>query len=351
MYKVSFAIPIYNVSSFIEKTLLSALNQTYENIEYLLIDDKGQDDSMRIVNKIVANHPRNKDINIIEHPHNIGLGSTRNTAIQNAQGKYLFFMDSDDEIIPECIEILINKIELYNVDFVASSHIKRDLNGNLYNVDTYNDTLIKGNEYPVANYRYSKNKNIYIMCWNKLYNLDFLKINNIHCKPGHLNEDCWFTYQVIINAKSCFLSSIKTLYYTINPESITSKTATQGYSIRQSINYAETEREKSLYIKSLTNKDIYSTLLVDIMFMSIYHSYRILLSKNEKEKKERERIVKTLLKRNFLLPSKIKFNISFLYFSLLYLFYCAPMKAKIVIIKYCIKLDLQKILKKWIHFD
>ena len=67
MYKVSLAIPIYNVSLFVERALLSALNQTYDNIEYLIVDDKGQDDSMDIVHRIIKDHPRGKDVRIIEH--------------------------------------------------------------------------------------------------------------------------------------------------------------------------------------------------------------------------------------------------------------------------------------------
>lgn len=90
MYKVSLAIPIYNVSLFVERALLSVLNQTYDNIEYLIVDDKRQDDSMDIVHRIIKDHPRGKDVRIIEHPYNIGLGATRNTAIDNAQGEYLF---------------------------------------------------------------------------------------------------------------------------------------------------------------------------------------------------------------------------------------------------------------------
>ena len=65
MYKVSLAIPIYNVSLFVERALLSVLNQTYDNIEYLIVDDKGQDDSMDIVHRIIKDHPRGKDIRII----------------------------------------------------------------------------------------------------------------------------------------------------------------------------------------------------------------------------------------------------------------------------------------------
>ena len=147
---------------------------------------------------------RSVDVRIIEHPYNIGLGATRNTAIDNAQGEYLFFMDSDDEIIPTCIEILVHPTY------------------------TYSPILIQGDDLPVAQYRYAQNNDIYVMSWNKLYNLNFLKSHNIQCIPHQLVEDCWFTYQVIISAKSCQLISDQTLYYTINPESTTSKIKTQG---------------------------------------------------------------------------------------------------------------------------
>lgn len=350
MYKVSFSIPIYNVELFVERALLSALNQTYDNIEYLLIDDKGQDNSMNIVKSIITNHPRKKDIRIIEHSHNIGTGEVRNTAIKNAQGKYIFFMDSDDEITPDCIDILVKEITLHDVDFVASSHVKRDLFGKIYNTHIYNDLLINNGPLSVAKYRYYQNKNIYVMPWNKLYKLDFLKQNNIYCKPKHLNEDCWFTYQVIIYANSCFLSSKKTLYYTINPKSTTGKTQAQGYSIKQSQNYAETETDKCNLIKNLRKEKIYTSLLVDIMFMSIYHSYRTLISNNKNEDKEREEIVKSLLSCNFLLPARINLDLSLLRFILLYSFYRLPLHIKINIIKLSIKLDVQNFLKKWIHF-
>lgn len=215
MYKVSLAIPIYNVSLFVERALLSVLNQTYDNIEYLIVDDKGQDDSMDIVHRIIKDHPRGKDVRIIEHPYNIGLGATRNTAIDNAQGEYLFFMDSDDEIIPTCIEILVHKMQEHPVDFIAASHMKKDLSGKTYPTYTYSPILIQGDDLPVAQYRYAQNNDIYVMSWNKLYNLNFLKSHNIQCIPHQLVEDCWFTYQVIISAKSCQLISDQTLYYTI----------------------------------------------------------------------------------------------------------------------------------------
>jgi glycosyltransferase involved in cell wall biosynthesis len=95
MDKITLAMPVYNVEKHIEQALLSAFNQTYDNIEFLIVDDRGADNSMKIVNDIILEHSRGKDVRIIAHPQNIGTGATKNTAIKNATGKYIFFMDSD----------------------------------------------------------------------------------------------------------------------------------------------------------------------------------------------------------------------------------------------------------------
>jgi glycosyltransferase involved in cell wall biosynthesis len=121
MELVTLSIPVYNAEPYIERTLLSALAQTYEPMEYIIVDDKGTDRSMDIVRKVIANHPRGKDVKIIEHPVNIGTGAGRNTAIDNAQGKYLFFMDNDDEIAPDCIRKLYDEMQRSDVDFVQGS--------------------------------------------------------------------------------------------------------------------------------------------------------------------------------------------------------------------------------------
>lgn len=95
-YKVTLAMPVYNVEKYVERALLSALNQTFDSIEFLIVDDKGTDRSMEIVSEIVSTHPRGKDVRIIDHVVNQGTGATKNSAIREAKGEYLFFMDSDD---------------------------------------------------------------------------------------------------------------------------------------------------------------------------------------------------------------------------------------------------------------
>ena len=121
---VTIGIPVYNVEPYIEKCLLSVLNQTYQNLEILVVDDLGTDNSMEIVNEIQQSHPLGNCINIIRHPENRGLGEARNTAIENAKGQYLCFVDSDDYIEPKTIEILLKEAEDNDTDAVFASSRK-----------------------------------------------------------------------------------------------------------------------------------------------------------------------------------------------------------------------------------
>lgn len=215
-------MPIYNVAPYVERALLSALNQTFESIEFLLVDDRGTDNSMEIVRRIVEEHPRGKNVRIIQHEHNIGTGATKNTAIANAGGEYLFFMDSDDEITPNCIEVLYNAMIETPVDFVVASLQVVNQKKEYQRSVRCEDVLLKG-DLSLAEYIYKKEKEFYIATWNKLYNLNFLRENKISCYPHHVNEDMIFSAQIIYAAKSCRLLSVITLYYYQTPGSTCDK--------------------------------------------------------------------------------------------------------------------------------
>ncbi len=167
-------MPIYNVEKYIERALLSALNQTYQNLEILIVDDLGHDNSMDIVYQLKSTHPRGNCIRIITHKKNLGLGGTRNTAIESAQGKYLYFMDSDDAIVPDCIETLYNIISHEKVDFVAAGINQIDENENSLKITNYPNITRKG-KLCMAQYFYEEKNEIWVTTWNKLYNLSFLK--------------------------------------------------------------------------------------------------------------------------------------------------------------------------------
>jgi glycosyltransferase involved in cell wall biosynthesis len=222
MELVTLSMPVYNVEPYIEKALLSALHQTYEKIEYIIVDDGGTDNSMDIVRKIRGLHPRGNAIKIIKHPKNIGTGASRNTAIDNARGHYLFFMDSDDEITPDCIQKLYDEMQRSDVDFVQGSTTT-------FPVDVNNTSPIHISGEKNIHVERKKEKMINILnsivVWNRLYKISFLRSNNIRCIPYHTVEDIYFTFQVSVKANA--YSTIPDITYLYRGWDISQKTWTR----------------------------------------------------------------------------------------------------------------------------
>ena len=209
---VTLAMPVYNVEKYVQESLMSALNQTYENIEFLIIDDKGSDNSMDIIYEIKKSHARGKNIRIIDHIVNQGTGATKNTAIKEAAGKYIFFMDSDDYIEPNTIELLMSVAEKNNVDVVYSSHLFEKPNGKIISKWIMPEYEIKGN-FAIFNWMAKTGKYYLTPTWNKLYNIDFLRKSNVFCYPKHRNEDNWFSFQVAMYANSIISIPDVTYHY------------------------------------------------------------------------------------------------------------------------------------------
>lgn len=165
-YKVTLAMPVYNVEKYVERALLSALNQTFDSIEFLIVDDKGTDRSMEIVSEIVSTHPRGKDVRIIDHVVNQGTGATKNSAIREAKGEYLFFMDSDDCLSRDCILSLYHMACKNDADIVIGSFSYCDVEGKSIAKNILKDICYQGND---VFGKFFFAKGFYVQTWNKFY--------------------------------------------------------------------------------------------------------------------------------------------------------------------------------------
>jgi glycosyltransferase involved in cell wall biosynthesis len=122
--KVSILIPIYNTTEYIEKCAESLFNQTFNDIEYIFVNDATPDDSIEKLIKVIGKYPDLKNqIKIIHHSSNRGLAVTRNTALDASTGSFIAVVDSDDFIEPRMIEDLYNKAIIENADIVVSDFI------------------------------------------------------------------------------------------------------------------------------------------------------------------------------------------------------------------------------------
>lgn len=112
---ITVLVPVYNVEKYVELAVKSLLNQTFKDYEAIFIDDCGTDKSVEIIRNF--NDPR---IKIISNEKNLGATGSRNKGIELARGKYIYFLDSDDAMLPDCLEQLYKVAEASNADMVSS---------------------------------------------------------------------------------------------------------------------------------------------------------------------------------------------------------------------------------------
>lgn len=118
-YSVSVIIPVYNVGKFIERCVRSLMEQTMDNVEYIFVDDASPDNSIQILQEVLADYPKRRDnVRILTHAENKGLPAARNTGLAVAQGKYIFHCDSDDFVEPDMLEQLYGKAIECDADIV-----------------------------------------------------------------------------------------------------------------------------------------------------------------------------------------------------------------------------------------
>lgn len=121
---VTIAIPIYGVEKHIKACAESIFEQTYSNIEFLFINDCTKDNSIEVLNCVLNNYSHRKaQVRIVNHTHNRGLSAARNTAIELANGEFIFHVDSDDYIEKNAIEILVNEAINNKADLVVANYI------------------------------------------------------------------------------------------------------------------------------------------------------------------------------------------------------------------------------------
>ena len=220
---VSVVVPIYNVEKYVESCVNSILRQTYKNIEVLLIDDGSRDLSGHIIDCISTIDNRI----IVAHLPNGGVAQARNYGIRHARGKYLAFVDSDDQLAPDFIEKAVSAIQ--NVEYVSSAF----------------ETVNEKNERRVVDYMSAYGTevpcDIYLKKmieyqagaywganWGKLYVADIVRKNHIEFESNiNFAEDFRFNIQYLMYVHRISLIHIPAYYYRVDTQASLSKKAKQ----------------------------------------------------------------------------------------------------------------------------
>lgn len=197
--KISIIIPVYNVEKYIKRCIDSVLNQTYSNYEIILVDDGSTDLSGYICDEYSYIDKRVKVI----HQNNGGLSGARDSGIKEVTGDYIMFVDSDDWIEQNTLQVLSKEILIGNYDLIIYGYIMEfiyDECKNVYvspNLNIYNNAK----DY-VKQYSHYRSNGIFGFVWNKLYKADVIKKNDIFFEEYVFPEDVFFNFKFLPYCKN-----------------------------------------------------------------------------------------------------------------------------------------------------
>ena len=203
MYDVTIGIPVYKSVGYIQRSLVSALNQSYSSIEFLIIDDGGADGSIDVVEWLKAEHHRGDDIRIIKHGYNWGVAESRNHIIDEALGDYLYFMDSDDIIAENTIELMMKQICDYDAEIVFGSYEKIEVTGEK-TICQYPAIQLLGDD-ELAVFAYRKYAGIQASACNYLVKTSLLREHHHRFINTDYWEDFVFTFDLVTLVKRAVL--------------------------------------------------------------------------------------------------------------------------------------------------
>ena len=220
--KFSIIVPIYNTEAYLNECLDSVINQTYDNMEIILVNDGSTDNSPRICEEYKESDSRV----IVIHKENGGLSDARNIGLKSATGDYVIFVDSDDHIELDACNTFCSLLEASQHADIVLTKLKQLINGQLYSRNFYiteNDTkIITGKEYLIKSFTMRAFSGS--ACCN-IYKRTFLIDNNLYFKEGVFHEDVHWLLVVLLAADKVF--SVDFTFY-INrgyrPNAITTNT-------------------------------------------------------------------------------------------------------------------------------
>ncbi|MBR3627656.1 MAG: glycosyltransferase [Elusimicrobia bacterium] len=194
--KVSVIIPVHNVEKYLKQCIDSVLNQTFKDIEVIVVNDCSTDNSLKIIKEY---QKKDKRINLIDLKQNVGAGFARNEGVKHAKGEYITFVDSDDWVKENFIEVLYNSIKKYNTDFVSVNYIR------VYD-DKFVDHKVKSNlcDVVISDEKIKKQVLLNIpsvQVWSKIFKKSFLFSKEIFFRANKL-EDIIYVWEAIVKSKS-----------------------------------------------------------------------------------------------------------------------------------------------------
>lgn len=229
MEKVSIIVPVYNVEKYVERCLNSLVNQTYKNIEIIIVNDGSTDNSKEICEKFENNDKRIKLIN----KDNQGLGMARNTGLEYITGEYVLFVDSDDYVEKNLVEIVYTIAKENDCDFVRFHNYREDIStGNkkvrksplkegIYDKDAITQKILL----PIIGLLPNQTGNDFVgmSVWRNLYKVSLIKERNLKfvSEREFISEDVIFNIAFFELSAKAYVINSPLYHYIVNDSSLT----------------------------------------------------------------------------------------------------------------------------------
>lgn len=272
---VSIIIPTYNVASYIIECLESVASQTYRgSLECIVVDDCGTDDSIALADNFIQHYLGKIDFRILHREKNGGLSAARNTGLNKAKGEFVYFLDSDDYITPDCIESLVEVAKHFpKVEIVQGGIV------NTQGTIIYDSTRFKTPQL------LEDRKDIYsklvfgelpVSSWNKLIRRDFLKENSIDFYEGVIHEDVDFLYKLAAHVTSFALCPVITYCYRVQREGSILSTTNDDRSTQSRILVynACLDKKMKMPFRKLLTRSIFLRLIFVLQTAHVSHNLR-----------------------------------------------------------------------------
>lgn len=272
MPKVSIIIPVYNQERYLPKSLDTIINQTYKDLEIIIVNDGSTDNSLAICEAYA-----NFDSRIILHTQkNQGVAAARNTGLKLATGDFVGFVDPDDYIDTStyylAVQFMTDDIDLVMWDINIYGDKESEVN--VKGFSNYFKLKFFGKRALTDDDRYNLNE----VFWNKLFRRSIIVEHNIDCPVGKLYEDLCFWYKYTMWAKNIYILPLKLYHYHLRAESL------RGNVIRQKVD-VETDRMYmlELLVDYCVDNNILNSQKTFFEKMFFYELQRsLLVTKNKK---------------------------------------------------------------------
>lgn len=210
---ISVIVPVYKVEKYLDKCVESIVNQTYKNLEIILVDDGSPDNCPQLCDEWAKRDSRIKVI----HKQNGGLSEARNFGIDIAEGTYITLVDSDDVIALDMVQYLYDLTKKNDADMAVCQYENIDENGNfLRRKQAFFDIYVCGQKQCM--YEFEKGKGFDVTAWGKLYKSFLFK--DLRYPVGKYHEDVFLTYRLVDLCNSVVVGKEQKYFYRLREGSI-----------------------------------------------------------------------------------------------------------------------------------